>query len=143
MVTEVSNSKSPLNGDEGSVHPAGVTSSEARAMLSAAFNIFERWGMSNDQARTLLGGPSERTFQRWKSKDIASVPVDTIWRLGDILGIHKALRYMFTEPDRGYEWVKKPNKRFLGKSALDVMLMGSQAHLSAIRNYLDAERGGW
>ena len=128
---------------EASIHPAGITPSEAKAMLSAALNIFERWGLDNDEARTLLGNPSPRTFQRWKNKEVATVPTDTIWRLGDILGIHKALRYMFTESARGYEWVRKPNTRFFGKSALDVMLAGSPANLSTIRNYLDAERGAW
>ena len=143
MTSENANSAASLNGNEGSIHPAGITFPEAKAMLSTAFNIFDRWDISNEQARTLLGNPSERDFQMWKGSEIASVPTDTIWRLGDILGIHKALRYMFTESQRGYEWVKKPNARFLGKSALEVMLVGSQAHLSAIRNYLDAERGGW
>ncbi len=112
-------------------------------MLSAAFNIFQRWGLSNEEARTLLGSPSARTFQRWKNRDVASVPADTIWRLGDVLGIHKALRYMFTTPERGYDWVRKPNDRFCGKSALDVMLAGSPADLAMVRRYLDAERGGW
>lgn len=131
------------NGGEASVHPAGITPSEAKAMLAAAFNVFDRWGLSNDEARILLGSPSVRTFQRWKSKDVVTVPTDTIWRLGDILGIQKALRYMFTDPARGYEWVKKPNSRFFGKSALDTMLAGSPANLSTVRNYLDAERGAW
>jgi hypothetical protein len=129
--------------DAASIHPAGITAAEAAAMLAAAFNIFQRWGLSNEEARILLGSPSSRTFQRWKNREVASVPADTIWRLGDVLGIHKALRYMFATPARGYAWVRKPNERFCGKSALEVMLAGSPADLAMVRRYLDAERGAW
>ena len=142
MTSENANPAASLNDNDGYPYPAEVTFSEAKAMLSAVFNIFDRWGISNEQSRILLGSPSERTFRMWKGREIASVPLDTIWRLADILGIHKALGYMFTEPERRYEWVKKPNTRFLGKSALEVMLVGSQTDLSAIRSYLDIQRGG-
>jgi hypothetical protein len=66
-----------------------------------------------------------------------------VWRLGDLMGIHKALRYMFREPDRCYAWVKKPNDAFGGQSALTRMLAGAPSDITAVRSYLDAERGGW
>ena len=122
---------------------ADVTQQEAAAMLRAAFNLFARWQLDGSQSRRLLGSPSERTFQRWKAGEIASIPVDTIFRLGDLMGIHKALRYMFAEPQRGYDWVRKPNAAFAGRSALDRMLQGAQSDLSAMRAYLDSERAGW
>ena len=128
---------------EASIHPAGITQPEARAMLKAAFGIFERWRLDNSQARRLLGEPSARTFQRWKAGDASSLPVDTIWRLGDLLGIHKALRYMFTDAERGYSWIAKPNEAFGGQSALERMLAGSPTDLATVRAYLDAERGSW
>ena len=59
------------------------------------------------------------------------------------MGIHKALRHVFTEAERGYAWVLRPNRAFGGKSALDRMLGGAPSDLTAVRNYLDAERGGW
>lgn len=126
-----------------SVHSAGVTLREAEAMLSATFNVFEHWRLTAEQAKTLLGSPSQPTFQRWKNRGATGIPMDTIRRCGDIVGIHQALRYMFADPARGYEWIKKPNSGFSGKSALDVMLAGSSTDLSAVRNYLDAERGAW
>ena len=122
---------------------AEVTQEEAAAMLRAAFNLFARWQLDGAQSRRLLGSPSERTFQRWKSGEIAAIPHDTIFRLGNLMGIHKALRYMFTEPQRGYEWIRKPNDAFGGHSALDRMLQGAPTDLSALRAYLDAERAGW
>ncbi|WP_119681001.1 MbcA/ParS/Xre antitoxin family protein [Indioceanicola profundi] len=120
-----------------------VTPAEAAAMMRAVFNLFVRWGVNDTQARILLGQPSPSTFYRWKRGDISSVPRDTAWRLGDLMGIHKALRYMFAEPVRAYDWIKKPNAAFAGKSALDRMLAGAPSDITAVRAYLDAERSGW
>ena len=120
-----------------------VTQDEATAMLRAAFNLFMRWQLDAQQSRRLLGCPSERTFQRWKAGDVATIPHDTVCRLGDLMGIHKALRYLFTEPQRGYDWIRKPSPAFGGHSALDRMLQGAPADVAAIRAYLDAERAGW
>jgi hypothetical protein len=128
----------PRNPPTGEITPA-----EAAAMLRAVFRLFERWSVSDAEARTLLGQPSASTFYRWKRGQIGSVPRDTAWRLGDLMGIHKALRYMFREPERGYAWVKKPNDAFGGRSALDRMLAGAPIDVAAVRSYLDAERGGW
>ena len=58
-----------------------------------------------------------------------------------LLGIHKALRYMFSSPERGYAWIRKPNAAFGGHSALDRMLQAAPTNLAAVRAYLDAERG--
>ena len=59
------------------------------------------------------------------------------------MGVHKALRIVFREPQRGYDWVHAPNSAFGGKSALDVMLGGELTDLMRVRRYLDSERGGW
>ena len=112
-------------------------------MLRAVLNLFGRWQLTPAEARILLGDPSERTFQRWRKGEVASLPSDTIFRLGTLLGIHKALRYMFADSARGYAWVRAPNLAFGGHSALDRMLQGAPTNLAAVRAYLDAERGGW
>jgi hypothetical protein len=122
---------------------ADITQAEAAAMLRAAFNLFRLWHVGDAEARVLLGSPSASTFYRWKRGEIGAVPHDTAWRLGDLMGIHKALRHMFTDPERSYAWVAKPNAAFAGRSALDRMLAGAPSDLTAVRNYLDAERGGW
>ena len=122
---------------------ADITQQEAAAMLRAAFNLFARWQLDQNQARRLLGSPSERTFQRWKAGEVAAVPHDTICRLADLMGIHKALRYMFAEPQRGYDWVRKPNAAFGGHSAIDRMMQGAPTDIAALRAFLDSERAGW
>jgi Ni/Co efflux regulator RcnB len=125
------------------VAASDVTAEEAEAMLRAALALFDCWGLTAVEARRLLGEPSERTYQRWRRGEVATVPHDTVFRLGALLGIHKALRYMFPSPERGYAWVRKPNAAFGGRSALDKMLQGAPTDIAEVRAYLDAERGGW
>lgn len=120
-----------------------VTEEEARAMLRAVLNLLDKWKLRREEKLVLLGSPSERTFQRWRAGEIGALPNDTVFRLGDLLGIHKALRYMFTDMEQVYTWVKRPNDAFGGRSALDVMLQGAPTDISRVRAYLDAERGGW
>ena len=120
-----------------------VTDEEARAMLRAVLNLLDKWDLRKEEKRVLLGGVSDRTFQRWRAGEIGPLPNDTVFRLGDLLGIHKALRYMFTDVGRSYGWVKRSNQAFGGRSALDVMLQGAPADISRVRAYLDAERGSW
>ena len=60
-----------------------------------------------------------------------------------LMGIHKSLRYLFSEPTRACDWLRKPNQVFGGQPALHRLLAGSIADLEAVRAYLDAERGGW
>ena len=59
------------------------------------------------------------------------------------MGMHKALRILFREPERGYRWIKAPNEAFGGASALEVMLGGELTDLMRVRRYLDSERGAW
>jgi len=120
-----------------------VTQGEAAAMMRAVFGLFSRWKVTDAQARTLLGQPSASTFYRWKRGEIGTIPHDTVCRLGDLMGIHKALRHMFVDPERGYGWVSKPNEAFGGRSALERMLGGAPSDISSVRSYLDAERSGW
>ncbi len=120
-----------------------VTPAEAAAMLRAVFRLFEKWGVTDAQAKILLGQPSASTLYRWKRGEIGAIPSDTVWRLADLMGIHKALRYLFADAGRCYAWVRKPNLAFAGRSALDRMLAGAPADITAVRAWLDAERGAW
>ena len=122
--------------------PTPVTDAEAEAMFRACLNLFQRWGVSDDQAGTILDLP-RRTFARWKAGDIGRIGRDGKARLSNLMGIHKALRILFTDAAQGYRWIKAPNTAFDGASALQVMLGGELTDLMRVRRYLDAERGGW
>lgn len=121
---------------------AGHISDEGgAAMARASINLFRKWGITDAQACVLLGGISESKYNRWKKNDIGRLGVDLKTRLSLLMGIHKALRILFTENERAYAWVKKQNKAFGGVSALDVMLKGQISNIYDVRNYLDAARG--
>lgn len=120
-----------------------ITDEEAAALARATVNLFRAWQLSDNEARTLLGDMAQRTWARWKEGNIGRIDRDLRARMSILMGIHKALRYIFTDPARGYAWIKKPNAAFAGQSALDVMMRGDITDLIDLRNYLDAERGGW
>lgn len=116
------------------------------AGLRAFFNIARDWGLSGDEQMVLLGGPGRSTFFKWKSApETAELKRDTLERLSYILGIYKALQILLPDAAAADAWVKKPNiaPLFGGKSALDRMLGGNVGDLLAVRQYLDARRGGW
>ncbi|MNF16045.1 hypothetical protein D3C80_2189060 [compost metagenome] len=72
------------------------------------------------------------------------LPRDTLERISYLMGIHKALRILFSSHvERVYEWVRKPNTSapFNGTSALDYMLVGRVVDIADVRRYLDAQRG--
>ena len=120
-----------------------ITSQEAEAMARAVIRLFERWRISDAEAREILGGLAARTYARWKAGEPGRIDRDLATRLSLLMGIHKGLRYLFSDPERGYAWVKKPNRAFGGRSAVEVMAQGDIFSLARVRAYLDAERGGW
>jgi hypothetical protein len=116
---------------------------EVRAMQRTVLNIFDRWRVSDVDAATILGGISPKTYRRWKDDDYGRANRDLADRMSNILGIHKALRIIFAEPQTGYAWVGAKNSAFAGLSALDVLKRGSMEDIMRIRRYLDSVRGGW
>ena len=65
-------------------------------------------------------------------------------RISYVLGIYKALQILLPETERADAWVTTPNAAplFGGDSALTRMLGGNVGDLYAVRQYLDAQRGG-
>jgi uncharacterized protein (DUF2384 family) len=122
--------------------PAPITDEEAAAMLRAALNLFRLWDITDEEAATLLDLPV-RTYRRWKAGELGRIDRDGKARLSNLMGIHKAVRIIFREPQRGYAWIKAPNKAFGERTALEVMLGGELTDLMRVRRYLDAERGAW
>ena len=102
-----------------------LTEAESQAAARAVVNLFARWGLTDAQAVTLLGGISPRSYARWKTGDVGRVDRDLATRLSILLGIHKALRLIFTDPHRGYGWVKRSSITFDNHTPLDIMLGGT------------------
>jgi uncharacterized protein (DUF2384 family) len=119
-----------------------ITDAEAEATFRACLNLFRRWKISDTEAAILLDLPP-RTFARWKTGAIGRIGRDQKARLSNLIGIHKALRLIFRDPERAYEWPRLPNQAFEHRSALHIMLGGELTDVMRVRRYLDAERGAW
>jgi hypothetical protein len=115
------------------------------AALRTFFNIAEQWKLNDHQQILLLGSPSEPVFQQWKESKDAVLSRDTLERISYILGIYKALHIIFSNDSAADGWVVRPNAAplFGGGSALARMLSGNVGDLFVVRQYLDAQRGGW
>jgi hypothetical protein len=94
---------------------------------------------------TLLGVASRSTFFKWKRAEDVTLPKDTLERLSYILGIYKALQILLPDERAADVWIRQPNAAplFGGQSALRRMLSGRVSDLYVVRQYLDAQRGGW
>ena len=77
-----------------------ITDEEAAALARTTVNLFRAWGLTDGEARVLLGDMAQRTWARWKVGDIGRIDRDLRARMAILMGIHKALRYLFTEPAR-------------------------------------------
>lgn len=116
------------------------------AGLRAFFNIARDWRLGVDEQLVLLGAPGRSTFFKWKAAPAdARLGRDTLERLSYLLGIYQALQILLPDPVVADGWVRRPNQAtiFGGRSALERMLGGNVGDLLAVRQYLDAMRGGW
>ncbi|WP_296718050.1 MbcA/ParS/Xre antitoxin family protein [Erythrobacter sp.] len=132
----------PVDTEVPAFRPDPITQDEGAAMFRAAVNLFGKWEVTDEQAATLLDMPV-RSYRRWKAEGPGRISRDGRARLSNLMGIHKALRIIFSQSARGYAWIRAANEAFAGASALDVMLGGELTDIMRVRRYLDATRGGW
>lgn len=122
---------------------------EPESAGGAAFRTFLRiadlWKLSPDEQMTLLGLTSRSTYYKWRNEPPKRLTPDLLERLSYIFGIYKNLQVLLPDPAAADAWIRKPNSAplFNGRSALDRLLSGHVADLYLVRQYLDAERGGW
>ena len=112
--------------------------------LKAFFNIMERWGVRDEDARQLLGGVSNGPYYEMK-KDPASrvLDADKLLRVSYLVGIFKALNILHAER-LADEWVRLPNSNRIlaGVTPLVYMVTGGTPAMQMVRRLLDARRGG-
>ena len=113
--------------------------------LRTFFQIAEQWRLSVEEHMTLLGVASRSTFFKWKRDQDGLLQKDTLERISYILGIYKALQILLPNEQAADTWIRRPNTAplFGGQSALSRMLSGQVSDLYVVRQYLDAQRGGW
>lgn len=116
------------------------------SLLPAIFAIFKQWGLTGAQQMTLLGLSNEKTLYNWKSQpEKAKLTRDLLERTSYILGIYKSLELLLPDPQLAAQWLTTPNDNplFNGTAPLDRLLAGQVVDLAVVRDFLDAERGGW
>ena len=113
--------------------------------LRTFFRVCDAWQLTATEARRILGDPPRSTFFLWKRSGEGQLSRDALERVSYVLGIYKALQILLPQPEAADAWIRKPNAAplFGGASALERMLSGNVADLYVVRQYLDAQRGGW
>ena len=120
--------------------------SVAIALLPTLFSIFEKWGLSGKQQMVLLGQTNEKTIYNWKNNpEKAKLSKDLLERASYILSIYKSLQILLPDESQADAWLSNPNdnSNFNSATPLERMLAGHVVDLAEVRNFLDAERGGW
>ncbi|MCY3852311.1 MAG: MbcA/ParS/Xre antitoxin family protein [Gammaproteobacteria bacterium] len=120
--------------------------SVTRSLLPAIFNIFSDWNLKGAQQMVLLGLSNEKTLYNWKNQpEKAKLTRDLLERASYILGIYKSLQILLPDRTLAGQWLSTPNDNplFNGTTPLDRLLAGQVVDLATVRNFLDAERGGW
>ncbi|HMF75828.1 MAG TPA: MbcA/ParS/Xre antitoxin family protein [Bryobacteraceae bacterium] len=125
-----------------------LTSRAERERLSASalkafFHLVQRWGVRDEDARSLLGGVSNGPYYNWKKQPDRLLDADVLTRISYLVGIFKALNILYGEK-LADEWVRLPNTNriFNGRTPLDYMIRGGIPSMQIVRRLLDARRGG-
>lgn len=118
---------------------------QAEAGFRAFVRIAQAWSLTVDEQLVLLGAPARSTYYKWKRDGASTMSQDTLERISYVLGIWKALGILLPDPARADAWLRRPNTAplFGGRPALERMLSGQVADLFVVRQYLDAQLGGW
>ncbi|MGH7489669.1 MAG: antitoxin Xre-like helix-turn-helix domain-containing protein [bacterium] len=111
--------------------------------IKAFFNVMERWGVRDEDARVLLGGMSNGRFYDIKKKPERTLDTDTLKRISYLVGIFKALNILYSEK-LADAWVRRANTNriFGGETPLAHMMKGGQSAMQTVRRLVDARRGG-
>jgi hypothetical protein len=107
--------------------------------------VAEALRLGTEEQCKLLGSLPRHTYQRWVAGGAGELSRDQLERISLVLGIFKALQFLFPAGERRDAWLRAANADFPfgGEAPLAYLLEGSQQRLHQTRHYLDAWRGGW
>ena len=115
----------------------------AEAGLKAYRRLADLWRLSNDQAAALID-VTDRTWARMKKPGWSGrLSHDQLLRLSALVGLYKGLQLYFGKP-LANDWAGRENDGplFRGERPLDLMIAGGLPGIIAVRDYVDALRGG-
>jgi uncharacterized protein (DUF2384 family) len=115
----------------------------SRSALKAFFRIVDRWKVTDEIARDLVGGVSNGTFYKMKREAARVLSADELLRISYLVGIFKALHVLYSEA-LADQWMSRPNSNplFAGRTPLACVHAGGIPAMQAVRRLLDARRGG-
>jgi hypothetical protein len=114
------------------------------AGIKAFLRIAQRWGIKDQDARSLLGGISSGSFYALKKLQARrALDQDTLTRISLLIGIFKALNILYSQR-LADAWMTLPNSNpiFRGSSPMEYILRQGQPGMIEVRQMLDARRGG-
>jgi Protein of unknown function (DUF2384) len=115
------------------------------AAMKTLFKIVDRWNISDEDARQLLGGISNGSYYQLKANPGSTKPLDQdrLLRISYLIGIFKALNILYSQR-LADQWMQLPNANpiFAGSTPLAYILRGGQGAMDTVRRVLDARRGG-
>ena len=112
------------------------------AAIIGFLGIAERWQLSIDDQRVLLGGLGRSTVIRWKHPTARPtvLGIDRLTRISYLLGIYEGLERIFRQaPHEADAWVRRVNADtpFFDQTPLAFMRTGGLPALAAVRSYVD------
>nr|WP_250812917.1 MbcA/ParS/Xre antitoxin family protein [Neorhizobium tomejilense] len=111
--------------------------------LKAFGNVVAEWGVPVNEAAA-LADMSESTWKRARQPGYSGgLTKDQMLRLSAVIGIYKALKLYFSDPIAS-RWMTLPNEGplFHGTRPIDTLIEEGLPQFLAVRNYVDALRGG-
>ena len=124
-------------------YAAGVPDRSGAVAVKALIRVFKAW-RTNGPESAKLAGVSERTWSRMKAeKWDGALDLDQMHRASAIVGVYKGLHLYFSD-DLADKWPKMRNAGplFRGDTPLEHMIKGGIPAIFAVREYIDAIRGG-
>lgn len=108
-----------------------------RVALRAFLRLADRWGLTLQERRKLLGCGAS---QEMDFESLALLNDGALNRVSFVLGIYAALHTLFPDAAQADRWIKRHNVMF-GSTALERMLADGTEGLRAVREYLDSQVG--
>lgn len=108
-------------------------------------SLFAKWGLDNEAQLQLLGlSPESRKLLPAYRAGERALPnqVDLLARVGHLLGIHKAMRFLFPEDEElRFGWVRRRNAMLDHATPLEVMLDEGFLGIARVARFADFLRG--
>jgi hypothetical protein len=106
------------------------------------FRLADLWKLRDEDARGLLGGISNGTYDSLKRRPAKTLDQDKLTRISLLVGIFKALNILYSKK-LADAWVQLPNSNpMFGGESLVTMIRGGVPAMMRVRQLVDARRGG-